>query len=143
MHQPLSPNLRALSRVVVFRTRRGRSQLEWLLILGILTFFIWPFMQLWQIQAFPAMDTDTCQQGAIAAKNLLAQALAQPFREASQDQHFRSLAEYGDLGLEGRVEILPHPDLIGLTLVRSQVRWGYWFFKKTLTLESAVTQTRP
>ncbi len=123
--------------------RAGRSTVDWLLILGILTFLVWPFISLWQIQAFPAWDSETYQRAANAVKGLMAEARSQPFRDNYQEKGFRTLESSGDHEIEGRVEYLPHPDLPGLTLIRAQVRWGYPLFKKSLFLESAITQTRP
>lgn len=124
-------------------SRAGRSMVDWLLILGILTFLVWPFIALWQVQAFPAWDSETYQRAAVAVKSLMAEARSQAFRDNYQEKTFRTLGTAGDHELEGRVEYLPHPDLPGLTLIRAQVRWGYPLFKKSLFLESTVTQTRP
>lgn len=123
----------------------GRSALQWMLLVGVLTFFLLPFMQLWSVEAVPMFLSDSYRQAAVAAENLMAQAQSFPFNESQPATGFRPIKSGGaeDLQLEGRVEVQPHPDLAGMTLVRVQVRWGWFFFRKMLTLESAVTQTRP
>ena len=43
----------------------GRSTIEWLLIIGIATSFLWPFMQLWTVQAVPLVESETQQKAAV------------------------------------------------------------------------------
>ena len=121
----------------------GRSALQWMLLVGVLTFFLLPFMQLWSVEAVPMFLSDSYRQAAVAAENLMADAQAHPFSENLPAGAFQPLKSGDALELEGRVEVQPHPDLAGMTLLRVQVRWGWLLFRKTLTLESAITQTRP
>ena len=121
----------------------GRSTLHWMLLIGALTFFLLPFMQLWSVEAVPMFLSDSYSQAAVAAENLMATAQAGPCGETLAESGFRPLKSAGGLDLEGRVEVQPHPDLPGMSLIRVQVRWGWFPFRKTVTLESAVTQTRP
>jgi len=115
--------------------------MEWLLYLGILTFFLWPFIQLWSIQAIPLIESDMHQKASIALENLMEEALASPFMESQPSSQFAPIS--GDNpNLEGKVEIMPHPDIPGLTLVRATVRWGILFLKKNLMIEAAITRTR-
>ena len=121
----------------------GRSTLHWMLLIGALTFFLLPFMQLWSVEAVPLFLSDSYRQAAVAAENLMATAQAGPSGETLGEPGFRPLKSTGGQELEGRVEVQPHPELPGLSLIRVQVRWGWFPFRKIVTLESAVTQTRP
>lgn len=120
-----------------------RSTIEWLLIAGILTLFLWPFVQLWSIKAVPLFASDAHQRAAVAVQNILAKAAAGPFVESLPTSSFEPVPGNEDIGLEGMAEIMPHPDLTGLTIIRAHVRWGIFFFRKYLTLETSVSQTRP
>jgi len=114
-----------------------------MLLVGVLTFFLLPFMQLWSVEAVPMFLSDSYRQAAVAAENLMADVQSHPFSESLPAGSFHPLKTGDELQLEGRVEVQPHPDMPGLTLLRVQVRWGWLLFRKTLTLESAITQTRP
>ena len=122
---------------------RGRTTFEWLLYVGILTFFLWPFIQLWTIRAIPMVDTDSHQRAAVALGNLMAEALSRPGAGTLPDQPFTAIPGGEDLSLEGSIEYQPHLDLPNLTLVRAQVRWGVSVFRKYLALETLVGRTRP
>jgi len=114
-----------------------------MLILGILTFFLLPFVQLFSVQVVPLFASDTHRRAAACLDNLLAEAMARPWADLLPTTPFVPIASGSDFGLEGRVEVGPHPDLDGLTVIRAQVRWGWLFLRKTLSLEAAVSQTRP
>lgn len=45
-------------------------------------------------------------------------------------------------GIEGKVNVIPHPDFPGMRLIRGQVRWGILFFRKILTLETMTTLSK-
>lgn len=122
---------------------RGRTTFEWLLYVGILTFFLWPFIQLWSIRAIPMVDTDSHQRAAVALGNLMAEALARPSTGSLPDQPFTPIPGGEDLSLEGSIQFQPHLERPNLTLVRAQVRWGVSVFRKYLTLETLVGRTRP
>ncbi|NLI79643.1 MAG: hypothetical protein GX442_24765 [Candidatus Riflebacteria bacterium] len=122
---------------------QGRTTFEWLLYVGILTFFLWPFIQLWSIQALPMVDTDSHQRAAVALGNLMAEALARPGAGTLPNQPFVPIPGGEDLSLEGSIEYQPHLEIPNLTLVRAQVRWGVSVFRKYLTLETLVGRTRP
>jgi len=124
------------------RNRSGRTTTEWLLIGGTITIFFWPFVQLWSIKAIPFLASDSHKKAAVAVENLLAEALARPFLETLPKTSFKPLPGGSEIGLEGKIEILPHPDISGLTIVRAHVRWGVFFFRKFLSLEAVVSQTR-
>lgn len=125
------------------RPAEPRTIIEKLLYLGIATFFLLPFVQQYSIEAVPLFQSDTHNKAVICLKNLLEQSLAKPFAEMTASPEFIRQPGYEDMDLEGRVEVLPHPEFRGMTLHRAQVRWGIWFFKKTLSLEACVTRTRP
>ncbi|RCK81241.1 MAG: hypothetical protein OZSIB_2110 [Candidatus Ozemobacter sibiricus] len=122
---------------------QGRTTFEWLLYIGILTFFLWPFVQLWSIQAIPAWDSDEHQRAAVALGNLMAEALARPVTGALPNQPFTPIPGGESMSLEGSVEYQPHLESAGMTLVRAQVRWGLPIFRKYLTLETLVGRSRP
>lgn len=122
---------------------QGRTTFEWLLYVGILTFLLWPFVQLWSIKAVPLYESDTHQRAAVALGNLMAEAQARPSCEDLPAQPFSPIAGFEDLGLEGSLEIYPHGDIPGLSVIRAQVRWGFSFFRKYLTLETFVGRIRP
>lgn len=121
----------------------GRSTIEWLLIIGIATSFLWPFMQLWTVNAVPLVETETQQKAASTLANLMEEALAKPQRDYYPTASFSPVPGMESIGLEGKTEIMPHPDFLDMTLVRVQVRWGYTLFKKSLTLETALARIRP
>ncbi|MBF0500835.1 MAG: hypothetical protein HQM09_11925 [Candidatus Riflebacteria bacterium] len=121
--------------------RSGHTALQWALMFGILTFLLLPFVQLWSIEAIPLFASDDHRRAAVALENLLSEAQSRPFSESIPKTEFRLIPGYENMGLEGRIEILPHPDISGLTLMRAQVRWGFIMFRRLLSLEVAVTQT--
>ena len=121
------------------KSRRG--PLEWLLVLGIVTLFIWPFMQLWSVRAVPLFVSDAGRRAAVAMENLLAEAMARP-RGGYERPAFQPIAGGEEIQLEGRIEVIPHPDFVGLDIIRARVRWGGLFFRKHLALEAIVSQDR-
>ncbi|HOY67704.1 MAG TPA: hypothetical protein PLP29_12510 [Candidatus Ozemobacteraceae bacterium] len=125
------------------KNRHGRSTIEWLLIVGIATSFLWPFMQLWSVQAVPLIESETQQKAAATLVNLMEEALARPQRDYFPTTEFEPIPGLEAIGLEGKTEIMPHPDYTDMTLVRVQVRWGFVLFRKQLTLETALTRIRP
>lgn len=116
---------------------------EKLLYLGIATFFLWPIVQLWSLQALPLGESDAHQQAAQALRNLLEEALARPFEALSRPEPFRPLPGYEAHGFEGRVEITPVRQRPGLSLVRAELRWGAFPLRKTLVMETLRTQVKP
>ena len=122
---------------------QGRTTFERLLYVGILTFILWPFVQLWSIHAVPLYDSDSHQRAAVAIGNLMAEALGKYNSEDLPAQPFASMPGFEDLELEGSIEIFPHPEFTGLSVIRAQVRWGFPVFRKYLTLETLVGRTRP
>jgi hypothetical protein len=119
----------------------ARGPLEWLLVLGSLTLFIWPFMQLWSVQAVPLFVSDAGRQAALALENLLAEARARPGGGYERGA-FKAIPGGEKISLEGRVEVLPHPSFGGMDIIRARVRWGGVFFRKHLILEAIVNQDR-
>jgi hypothetical protein len=120
-----------------------RSLFEKLLYVGIGTFFLWPFIQLWSIKAVPLFESDTHQRAAIALENIMEEALTKPFKKMDEKSSFQKIAGCEDIGLVGKIELFPHPDYERLILLRGQVSWGGFPFSKTLTLEYLKTRTRP
>jgi hypothetical protein len=125
------------------RERTSRSTIEWLLMGGILTLFLWPLVQLMTIQAVPLIKSDTHQRAAIALENLMAKAQSLPYAESAAGNRFAPLPGGEDMGLEGMIEVMPHPNFLGMMLVRAHVRWGEAIWYKSLVLETAITQVRP
>ena len=123
--------------------RPSRSIFEKLLYLGIATFFLWPFVQLWSIKAVPLVDSDTHLRASVMLENLLEDALAMPFDHSRGRTAFQAIPGAEDIGLIGRTEFVPHPDFENMYIMRAQVRWGYFPFIKSLNLEKLVTRTRP
>ncbi len=121
----------------------SRSIFEKLIYLGIATFFLWPFVQLWSVKALPLFDSDVHLRASVALENLLEEALARPFSMSSENASFAPVKDCQDIGLAGRVEIAPHPEMPSAALIKAQVRWGYFPFAKTLTLEYLRARTRP
>lgn len=119
-----------------------RSMFEKLLYVGIATFFLWPFVQLWSIKAIPVFESDAHLRASVALENLMEGALSRPF-ERSYSSPFEPVPGCEDLGLVGRVEILPHPEFPANVLVRTQVRWGVFPLTKNLSLEYLRARTRP
>jgi len=115
---------------------------EKLLYVGIATFFLWPFVQLWSIKAIPVFESDAHLRASVALENLMEGALSRPF-ERSYNSPFEPVPGCEDLGLVGRVEILPHPEFPANVLVRAQVRWGMFPLTKNLSLEYLRARTRP
>ncbi|MBF0409820.1 MAG: hypothetical protein HQM10_20935 [Candidatus Riflebacteria bacterium] len=123
--------------------RHGNAALQWVLTLGILTFFLLPFVQLWSVQAVPLFLSDGHRQAAMAVENLLAEALSRPYSEIMASSEYKPLPNTGDISFEGKVTAVPHPNLPGMVLIRAHVRWGILFIYKSVCLEAAISQTRP
>jgi hypothetical protein len=120
-----------------------RSIFEKLLYLGIATFFLWPFVQLWSIKAIPLFESDVHLRASVALENLLENALSKPFEKMSPRTTFKPLKGFEDLGLTGKVESFPHPEFNGMVMTRAQVRWGWFPFSKTMTIEHLRTRNKP
>lgn len=71
------------------------------------------------------------------------EALERSYECASPSEGFKPLKGYEDIGLTGKVEVIPHPQYASCLLVRSQVKWGGFPFSKTLTLEYLKSRNRP
>lgn len=119
-----------------------RSMFEKLLYLGIATFFLWPFAQLWTVKAIPLFESDGHLRASVALENLMEVALSRPF-ERSFSSSFEPVKGCEDMDLMGKVEVLPHPDFPANVLVRAQVRWGMFPLTKILNLEYLRARTRP
>jgi hypothetical protein len=113
--------------------QNSRSLFEKLLYIGMATFFLWPFIQLYSIKAIPLFESDVHLRASIALENLMEDALSKPL-EISDDK-FKQIPGYEDLQLLGKVEIIPHPELNANVIVRGQVTWGSFPFNKALSLE--------
>lgn len=120
----------------------SRSMFEKLLYVGIATFFLWPFVQLWSVKALPVFESDSHLRASVALENLMESALSRPF-ERTVNAGFEPVKGCEDLDLAGKIEILPHPDLPNNVLVRAQVRWGMFPLTKSLNLEYLRARTRP
>ncbi len=122
---------------------KSRTTVELLLYLGIATFFFWPFVQLYHIQAIPILDSDRYQKAAVALTTILEEALALPFPDSPPPAIFKIIPGFEEEGITGCVEILPHPDYKGMMLYRAHVKWGMFFLRKTLTLEAMTSRSKP
>ncbi len=120
-----------------------RSIFENLLYLGIATFFLWPFVQLWSIKAIPMFESDVHLRASVELENLMEEAMSRPFEKMSFRPQFKPVKGCEDLGLTGKVESFPHPEFEGMFLTRAQVRWGWFPFTKTLTMEHLRTRNKP
>ncbi|MEW6710446.1 MAG: hypothetical protein AB1403_11540 [Candidatus Riflebacteria bacterium] len=120
-----------------------RSIFEKLLYMGIATFFLWPFVQLWSIKAIPMVESDVHLRASVELENLLEEALSRPFERISSKNSFKPVKGCEDLGLAGKIENFPHPDFEGMVMTRAQVRWGWFPFTKTLTMEHLRTRNKP
>jgi hypothetical protein len=117
------------------KEKQSASIFEKLLYLGIATFFLWPFVQLWSIKAIPMVDSDVHLRASVALENIMEEYLSGKFEKISPDRSYMPIKGYEDIGLQGKVVSYPHPDFKGLILTRAQVRWGWFPFSKSLTLE--------
>jgi hypothetical protein len=124
------------------RKKPGRSITEKLLLIGIVTFFLWPLIQLWSLDAMPLVDSDVHQRATNALLGVLAEQLSRPFATQLPPWGFQSVKGYEDLGLESRVEIVPHPSIEGMVVIRAFVRWGVIGMRKTLMAEAVQTRAR-
>jgi hypothetical protein len=115
---------------------------ERLLYVGIATFFLWPFIQLWSVKAVPVFETDSHLRAAVALENLMEKALSRPF-ERSFSGGYEPVQGCEDMGLHGKIEVFPHPEITSCSLVRAQVRWGSFPLAKTLSLEYLRARTKP
>jgi hypothetical protein len=111
----------------------SRSLFEKLLYIGMATFFLWPFIQLYSIKAIPLFESDVHLRASIALENIMEDALSKPL-EISDDK-FKQIPGYEDLELFGKIEIIPHPELNSNVIVKGQVKWGSFPFNKSLSLE--------
>ncbi len=115
-------------------TRKGsRSLFEKLLYIGMASFFLWPFIQLYSIKAIPLFDSDIHLRASVALENLMEDALSKPL--TISESKFTMVTGYEDIKLLGKVEILPHPQLNSNVIVKGQVKWGNFPFQKSLNLE--------
>ncbi len=121
----------------------GRTLFEKLIYLGIATFFLWPFVQLWSIKAIPLIDSDTHLRASVALENLMEGALGRSFEASGYSEDFKPINGYEDIRLRGKIEALPQPNFPDCLLVRAQVRWGSFPFSKTISLEYLKSRTRP
>lgn len=121
----------------------SRSIFEKLIYLGIATFFLWPFVQLWSIKAIPVFDTDTHLRASVALESLMEEALSRPYERVSARSPFKPVKGCEDIGLQGRIEMFPHPDLPANVMIRATVRWGMFPLGKSLSLEYLRARTRP
>lgn len=121
----------------------GRTLFEKLIYVGIATFFLWPFVQLWSIKAIPLVDSDTYLRASAALENLMEEALERSYECDSPNEGFKPIAGCEDIGLTGKVEVIPHPEFAQCKLIRTQVKWGSFPMSKTLTLEYLKARTRP
>ena len=121
----------------------GRTLFEKLIYLGIATFFLWPFVQLWSIKAIPLIDSDTHLRASVALENLMEGALGRSFEASGYSEDFKPINGYEDIQLRGKIEALPQPNFPDCLLVRAQVRWGSFPFSKTISLEYLKSRTRP
>ncbi len=115
---------------------------ERLLYVGIATFFLWPFVQLWSIKAVPLFESDSHLRASVALENLMEKALSRPF-ERSYSGAFEPVKGCEDMGLQGRIEVVLHPEMTSCALVRAQVRWGVFPLGKSLSLEYLRARTKP
>jgi hypothetical protein len=120
-----------------------RSIFEKLIYLGIATFFLWPFVQLWSIKAIPVFETDTHLRAAVALENLMEDALSRPYERVGSRSAFTPIVGCEDIGLQGRIERFPHPEYPDNVMVRASVRWGMFPIGKSLSLEFLQARTRP
>ena len=116
---------------------------EKLIYVGIATFFLWPFVQLWSIKALPVVESDTHLRASVALENLMEEALSRPFERNLSNNAFQLIKGCEDIDITGRIEIMPHPDFPANVLVRAQVRWGMFPLTKTLSLEYLRARTKP
>ncbi|PKL44441.1 MAG: hypothetical protein CVV41_07325 [Candidatus Riflebacteria bacterium HGW-Riflebacteria-1] len=121
----------------------SRSIFEKLIYLGIATFFLWPFVQLWSIKAIPVFDSDTHLRASVALENLIEEAISRPYERNVPRPAFKPVKGCEDIGLYGRVEAFPHPEMPANVMLRATVRWGIFPLGKSLSLEYLRARTRP
>jgi hypothetical protein len=120
-----------------------RTLFEKLLYVGIATFFLWPMVQLWSIKAIPLFESDVHLRASVALENLMEEALTKPFSKTKPREPYKPVAGEEDIGLSGRIAVKPHPKLDNMTLIRAQVAWGNFPFRRTMSLEAVRTRLRP
>ena len=86
---------------------KGRTLFEKLIYVGIATFFLWPFVQLWSIKAIPLVNSDTHLRASVALENLMESALERSFEASGYSENYKPLSGYEDISLMGKVEALP------------------------------------
>lgn len=122
---------------------KGRTLFEKLIYVGIATFFLWPFVQLWSIKAIPLVNSDTHLRASVALENLMESALERSFEVTGYTENFKPLAGYEDIQLSGKIEAIPVKEFPDCLLLRAQVKWGGFPFDKTLSLEYLKSRARP
>jgi hypothetical protein len=120
----------------------SRSLFEKLLYLGIATFFLWPFIQLYSVKAIPIFDSDTHLRASVALENLMEEALCRPYEFSIADSKFVPIKGYEDLNLMGKIDISPHPIYNSNVLIKAQVMWGSFPLQKNLSLEYIGARTK-
>lgn len=121
----------------------SRSIFEKLIYLGIATFFLWPFVQLWSIKAIPIFESDTHLRASVALENLMEEALSRPYERSSSRDSFKPVKGCEDIGLHGRIETFPHPEIPANVMIRATIRWGMFPLGKSLSLEYLQARTKP
>lgn len=122
---------------------QGRTLFEKLIYVGIASFFLWPFVQLWSIKAIPLINSDTHIKASVALENMMEAALERSFESSGYTEEFKPLKGYEDIQLKGRIEAVPMPQYPDCLLLRAQVRWGNFPFSKTISLEYLKSRARP
>lgn len=120
----------------------SRSLFEKLLYLGIGTFFLWPFIQLYSVKAIPIFDSDTHLRASVALENLMEEALSRPYEFSIAESKFVPIKGYEDLNLMGKIDIAPHPTYESNVIIKAQVMWGSFPFHKNLSLEYIGARTK-
>lgn len=123
--------------------KESRTIFEKLLYIGIATFFLWPFIQLWSVKAIPLFPSDNHLRASIALENLMENELAKPFVKMNDKVKFKPIKGYEDMKLLGRVRIFPHPAFENMSVIRAQVRWGNLLLPKSMSLEYLRVRTKP
>lgn len=123
--------------------RESRTIFEKLLYIGIATFFLWPFIQLWSVKAIPLFPSDNHLRASVALENLMENSLSKPYTKVFDNTKFLPIKGYEDMKLTGRVTIIPHPTIKNMSIVRAQVRWGSVLLAKTMSMEYLQTRIRP
>lgn len=118
--------------------KNSNAILERLIYLGVATFFLWPIVFLYMAKALPVADKEISLKASFALQNLMEKALAGSHKPKTSAS-FVPLKGFESLGLEGKTNIVAHPEYKDLVIIKTSVKWLKGSVVKVLNLEQTAS----